>query len=394
MTEIPSRFRHPVNDPDPALVAHYRRLFAHGVGVPLPEQVSGLAHALQRADPLADAWCADSRGGEGLFELALQRKLPRDAPASLRALFEQLETIPLWVDADKLRLGARTARRPGLIGNFVLADFALMGGYRSAAIAKTLVSTGKLSTTTAKRLIHTGRFVHAVSVPGAILPGGAGYLQTVRVRMVHAHVRHALLESPGWDRARWGIPINQADSLGTNLLFSTGFLEGCKQWGLRFTNDEEEALVHLWRYVGYLMGIEESLLPVDAAGGRRALFMVGVSQPSPDEDSRKLARALYEVPLTFQRSPALRRAARFEMALRLGMTRRLLGDESVDQLGLPRSPYGGLIPPIVGVIRGVERVRVSVPGATAAAYRVGDYAIRASQRLGESALAAHEARSA
>ncbi|HEX5660545.1 MAG TPA: oxygenase MpaB family protein [Polyangiales bacterium] len=360
---IPSRFRNPIDDPDPALVAQYRRLFTRGVGSPSPAQVELLARALERGDPLADA-CVSA---------------PSDA--ATRALLDQCREVPLWVDVEALSLGARTARRAGVIGNFVLADFALMGGYRSAAIAKALVSTGELTTATARRLIHTGAYVGLVQRAGAILPGGEAWDATLRVRMVHARVRASL--SRDWDHARWGVPLNQADTLGTNLLFSTGFLEGCKQWGLRFSRDEEEALVHLWRYVGYLMGIDEALLPVDAAGGRRALYLVGLSQPAPSEDSRRLARSLYELPITFARKGWRRRIARAEMAVRLGMTRRLLGDESVDQLGLPASAARAALTPIIGVIRAVEGVRMRVPGGTRAAYRIGDLVLSAGERLAQ-----------
>jgi hypothetical protein len=365
---IPSRFRHPIDDPDPALVAQYRKLFTRGVGEPLPAQVSLLARGLERGDPLADACAGDP-----------------DSPAA-HALLDHMREVPLWVDVDRLRLGARTARRAGVIGNFVLADFALMGGYRSAAIAKALMSTGELSKATARRLIHTGAYVALVNQPGALLPEGAAWEATLHVRLLHARVRASLARD--WDPERWGVPLNQTDTLGTNLLFSTGFLEGCKQWGLRFSRDEEEALYHLWRYVGYLMGIDEALLPVDAAGGRRALYLVGLSQPAPDANSRQLARALYEVPLTFARTRSQKRFARTEMALRLGMTRRLLGDESVDQLGLPESSLRAVLPSIVGVIRGVERVRERVPGGTTMAYRVGDLVLRASQKLAEELIAA------
>jgi hypothetical protein len=365
---IPSRFRHPIDDPDPVLLAQYRRLFTRGVGEPLPAQVALLASGLQRGDALADA-CVGEHA----------------ASSAAHALLDQMREVPLWVNVDKLRLGARTARRAGVIGNFVLADFALMGGYRSAAIAKALVYTGELTKATARRLIHTGAYVALVNQPGAVLPGGAAWEATRHVRMLHARVRARL--SRDWDHERWGVPLNQTDTLGTNLLFSTGFLEGCKQWGLRFSGEEEEALVHLWRYVGYLMGIDEALLPVDAAGGRRTLYLVGLSQPSPDEHSRQLARALYELPLTFAKTRWQERFARTEMALRLGMTRRLLGDESVDQLGLPESELRVVLPSLVGVIRNFERVRERVPGATNAAYRVSDLVLRASQKLAEQLVA-------
>lgn len=386
---IPSRFRHPFADPDPALDKHYQRLFPRSVGHAQPSQIEALAEGLNRGDPLADAWVPEAN--RDVLERALQGDLEH-APASLRALFEQVQRVPLWVDADKLLFGARTARRAGLFGHFVLADFALLGGYRSAAIAKTLATTGKLSVATAKRLIHTGAYVTLVHEAGSILPGREGWKATIRVRLVHAHVRAALLQSADWDRDYWGVPINQSDSLGTNLLFSTGLLEGCKLWGLRFTRDEEEAVIHLWRYVGYLMGIDEQLLPIDPEGGRRALYMVGVSQPGPDENSRKLAKALYELPMTFVKTRAQERRMRVQMSLRLAMTRRMLGDEGVDQLGLPDSSLRRWIPPIVRLVNGVERVRERVPGGTEAAFRVGDWLLRSGQQVAERSLQPDERR--
>ena len=85
-------------------------------------------------------------------------------------------------------------------------------------------------------------------------------------------VRAGLLARPDWRVEQWGIPINQSDTLGTNLLFSIGFIEGSKQWGLRFTHREVDAIIHLWRYIGYLIGIHEDLLPVDEESAQRAIF--------------------------------------------------------------------------------------------------------------------------
>jgi hypothetical protein len=390
---IPSRFRHPVDDPDPVVAKQYRRLFDRDVSGASTAEIDSFARALMRGDPLADGWLARAvelprAESRRLFELAASRGIDRvtEAPSELCALFRQLEATPTWVDPEQLVLGARAFRRAGLLGMFVLSDFGLLAGYRSAAIAKTLTMTGKLRYGAAERLIQTGHFVTVATDPGTLRPGGSGYVAAARVRLVHAAVRRALSRAPAWNCAAWGLPINQADMLSTNLLFSIGFLEGCKCWGLRFSDDEMRAVLHLWRYIGYLLGIEEPLLPVDIDGALRSLYMVAVSQPEPDADSIELARALYEVPLTFAKTARARRIVQLEMGLRVSMTRRMLGDEGVDQLGLPRSRMAAFVLPLSLTIRGFEALRERLPFASYAAYRAGDYVLRRGQTVLDGAL--------
>jgi hypothetical protein len=398
-TIVPSRFRDPIADPDPVLATRYQSLFARRVSPPLPAQVELLKQALMVGDPLMDAWlfCSEALSraeGTRLMEQAICEGIDSvvDAPAELVTLFRQLEAVPLWVDERRLVVGARVSRRAGILGHFVLADFGLMGGYRSAAVAKTLIGTGKLRDAAAERLIQTGRFVTAVTEPGDMVPGRPGYASTIRVRMVHARVRSALSMSSGWSSARWGLPINQADTLGTNLLFSIGFLEGCRQWGLRFSDEEVDAVVHLWRYVGYLIGIDERLLPSDADGARRALYMVGTSQPDPDADSVELARALYQVPFTFERAPLVRQIVQAQVALRLSMTRHILGDRAVDQLGLPKSRARVLLPPLTGLISGIERMRQLLPFGDQVAFEVGNFLIKRGEAVLDAELRKRQAR--
>lgn len=396
----PSRFRHPIDNPDPVLSKQYRALFARHVAPPTREQVALLAGALMRADPLADAWLVRQRSlglaeSTRLFDSAISRGIDRvpDAPDELRSLFRQLETVPLWLDVERLQLGAEVSRRAGLLGHFVLSDFGLMGGYRSSAVAKTLIMTGKLRDGAAERLIHTGRFVTAVTEPGDMLQRRPGYEATVRVRVVHAMVRSALLKSPRWDSQAWGLPINQADTLGTNLLFSIGFLEGCRKWGLSYSDAEVDAVIHLWRYIGYLMGIEETLLPSDVDSARRALYMVGCSQPEPDADSVQLAQALYRVPNTFVHSRLAERIVGIEMGVRISMSRRILGDEGVDQLGLPKSRLRHALPPLVGLVSGIDRARRTLPYGNRVAYRVGSFFIKKAEAVLDAELQRRKAQS-
>jgi hypothetical protein len=219
-----------------------------------------------------------------------------------------------------------------------------------------------------------------------MLPGRPGYAATLQVRMVHARVRRALLNAPHWRTDLWGVPINQADSLGTNLLFSIGLLEGCKKWGLRFTAREADAVIQLWRYIGYLIGVDESLLVSDVESARRALYMVGVSQPDPDEDSLALARAFCAVPLSFAQSALAQRLIGAEMNVRISMTRRIMGDAAADQLELPRSRLRLLLTPIVATISALERARTWIPFAERVALGAGNHMLHKQAEFLDAAL--------
>jgi len=79
---------------------------------------------------------------------------------------------------------------------------------------------------------------------------------------------------------------------GTNLMFSVGVLDGLSRLGHRFERVEREALVHLWRYAGYLLGIQPELLIAEEFEGTRLLDLMFAFEPEPDDDSRAHAKLL------------------------------------------------------------------------------------------------------
>jgi hypothetical protein len=390
-TSVPRRFRHPIDAPDPKTDRQYRRYLRPGAAAPLREQVDHLAAALRQGDPLADAFveAAEPLGrarAMELVEIALERGVGAvpDGDGRIKPLFDlfaQLESVPLWVDPEALDLGCRTFRRTGPAASIVLSGFSLMGGYRSSAVVKPLIRTGKLRYMASRRLLDTGLFVLAVTEPGGLGRGQDGYKAAVRVRLLHATIRRALLRAPDWDLDAWGVPINQADMLGTNLLFSTGFLSGCRSLGLRFSREEAHGVVHLWRYVGHLLGIDESLLPANENEAGRSFYLVSASQPPPDADSVALAQALHREPMERAATERQRRAAEIEMSLRASFSRLMLGDDAADELGLPRSRSRYGVRALVALISAWERGRASTRLGTELAYRMGDRWLRRAMAL-------------
>lgn len=218
-----------------------------------------------------------------------------DAPA-LFDLIKKAEHKPEWVDQSKLDLAWRTIHRCGRHAMYALGDLALLGGYANADIAKPLAFTGALNGNSSfDRVSETTSFWFDVTTPGGLDIHAKGYNSAIRVRIMHALVRRRLLAHPDWNSAEWGLPINQGDSLATNVAFSMLMILGCKMLGWRFEDEDIEAVLHLWRYAGYLMGDNYQLLPQTHQEGVNWLYMVAMaSRINPDKDSLELAGSYLE----------------------------------------------------------------------------------------------------
>ena len=360
-----------VGDPERASLRRTRRIIRFLVGSdphPTPGQLDAIRLNMCVGDPLAEAVVsmhASLAAGQGreLLEQALEHGIAsiKDPPAALEGLFAQLDREPIWLDRDKLDLASDVSRRVGPSGELVLRNLSLMGGYLGAAAAKPLVFTGQLERVTARRLVETSKFWLDVTTRGGLERRAEGFKSTVRVRVMHAQVRAMLLRSGKWDMG-WGYPLNQWDSMVTTLEFSVIFLTGLRALGFLFTRREREAIVHLWRYVGYLIGVDEQILPASEADAMRALYHAVATVGSSDEDSRRLGQSLADVPLQRTVEGFLpRRLARAERTLRAGYSRYVLGDQAGDTLGLPQTATKYLWPAQIPLRLGLELLRMGVP---------------------------------
>ena len=180
-----------------------------------------------------------------------------------------------------------------------------------------------------------------------------------------------ILKSGRWDAAAWGAPINQHDQAGTALLFSIIVLEGLRQLGMRIPWREAEAYVHLWRWSGWLIGVDPELLPATEAEGIRLAQLIGATLGEPDDDSRRLTRALLHSPLQAAKTRGelanARRLVRFSEA----MCRHLMGDDLADKLSLPRTSWRYMVPFARRLVSSVELVRETVPFADVPAVWAG-----------------------
>lgn len=306
------------------------------------ERVDRLGRLFFAGDPLADeasealsALPAGER--EALLERALREGCREGDPAALRALLGACEHVPFWVDFARCDRGGAVFLSSGLAGGMVLGSYSLTAGYLSPAGNKPLAFSGRLREQAPRRLAETGRFVQQVSLPGGMRPRAEGWRITVRVRLMHASVRRMLLRSPNWRLDDWGVPINQADSAGTIMLFSLVVLDGLDKLGVRTAPRAREDFMHLWRWIACVIGVDDELRFSTEADAAEFWALLNSTQAEPDDDSRALARALLESPVTGARTPAERARAERMRDVGYALSRYFLGDRYADALDYPRS---------------------------------------------------------
>jgi len=328
-----------------------------------------LSSFLERTDPFADAAIEAlvplPRPEQEALITRLLSTSPGHLPPSLAVLHEWLRETPVWFDEARADAGGEVLLRSGLLSGLVLGFKSLVLGYCSPAGNKPLVFSGRLTSDVNTRLAETSRFVEAVSQRRGLRFGAPGFVATVRVRLIHARVRHALHRSPQWRASDWGAPINQYDMAGTVLLFSSVLLDGLRQLGATVSDAEEDATLHQWRFVGRLMGVDDELLSTTAREAKSLWALLEKTQGPPDVDSRRLTNAMINEG-TDRGAPTA--AIDFGAAL----CRHLIGPRYADALELPRSSWD-LAPRLIsGVVRRVDEVVRLVPGAKLKALRLGE----------------------
>jgi len=381
----PTRWHDPETQPSLRVLEGVMRLFGARLRRSDP-RFSLLRDALMQGDPLADAVAEllhEHASARELFDAALEHGIDAvpDAPPALRALFDELDRDPPWLDRSVLRVATDTMLRMGVGTTYALGFASLMSGYLSAGGVKPLAATGALTRMAKRRLAETNKFVCDVMTSGDVSRFSAGWKTTLRVRIMHAVIRKRLHESPTWKDDAWGTPINQHDMAGTNLQFSIVYIAGLAALGHLLSREEREALMHLWRYVGSLIGVRADLLPTSFAEGLELTWIYTLTEEGPDDDSRALANALvgaFEGRLP-GRAGSL--AGKIEGGFLVGYSRFILGKSASDGLRLPDGAwkYAPLV--VLPARVAVESLRRLAPGGRARAVDRGRRRVEAEAAL-------------
>ncbi len=161
-------------------------------------------------------------------------------------------------------------KKQGMKFIFILFFRALPYTYMAEKPANVLRMTKLLKTHTERRIFETAQFVFDVMDENWWTPEKRGILTALKVRIMHAAMRHVIIQSEtnpnetdivtGTWNPKWGKPISQEDLIATNQVFSLEFFNGMQMLGEALTVKEQEAWFHTWKIIGKIMGVQDDLL--------------------------------------------------------------------------------------------------------------------------------------
>ncbi|KAG0268491.1 hypothetical protein DFQ27_006556 [Actinomortierella ambigua] len=240
-------------------------------------------------DPLADnaLEALGIKHGQDAYEALVaytSRPIEEQADDAPRKFMESVTTVPSWVDWSKIQQGQAV--------HCALLHFSLAGGFNLPKISKVLTSTGYLAGDKTKyRVLETAQFVvDVMQTPDSLKPEtGAAWKSIIQVRFLHAQVRQKLsrlskAHSKYYNVQEYGVPINQEDMSGTLYSFSAVVWKVMEErMGVAMTRQEQEDYLHVWRYIGYIMGVDPVFDPassVDRANAILESIILHLTDPS------------------------------------------------------------------------------------------------------------------
>ncbi|KAF9583087.1 hypothetical protein BGW38_010273, partial [Lunasporangiospora selenospora] len=186
-----------------------------------------------------------------------------------RLLYDQMMRVPEWVDWDQICRGQQVLWKYFFPITFVSCYSSFVYTLGSPATGKVISSAGYiLSPDMLERLIETSQFNVDISTSLENLkPGkGDGWKAILQARFLHSHVRMRLqrlgkAHSKYYDIEKYGVAINQEDLMVVLIgiaSFTWTIME--QKLGTPMSEAEKDDYLHLWRYIGFLMGCSEETL--------------------------------------------------------------------------------------------------------------------------------------
>ena len=259
--------------------------------------------------------------------------------------------LPIWADLERMKNASLFFQKNKENILFTLGTYSLPYCYAAKNGVKVLFLSKRLQTDAKKRLEETANFlinitskdIFSENILGNISENkniSKGAFICLKIRLLHASIRHFVINKTVWNATEWGEPINQEDMAGTNLSFSYIILQGLKKMNIPFTDVEAENYLHLWNVIGYFLGVEEEFLPDTMKESFWLDKLIAERQFAPSEEGKILTKALLAV---FEES-----VSSFYNKTAIAQMRFLLGDKIADMVDVPKSTL------FSGVLAGVR----------------------------------------
>ncbi|MCY4555784.1 MAG: oxygenase MpaB family protein [Chloroflexi bacterium] len=301
-------------------------------------------------DPMADAVAAslsdlDPVQSRSFIEAGMDQQYHamREAPQALRDFFQEISTPPDWYRSDRVLPGRKLFHRYSDL--FMPAFFVVTLLNATTLISKGFYTTGRvLGGHAPQRIRENTRHFIEIMLPGSLDRQGDGWKASVRIRLMHAHVRRLIRESGHWDESAYGTPLSSAHMGLASSNFSATMLRHAELLGARMPPEERAGFMQIWRYVSLLIGTPEELLfegnEVDTREFNRTAMMC---EPPPSEESVAVAGSLVHGLPDIAGATDPKAARRFSRNI-YRVARALLGHETADRLQFPRMYTLGLLP--------------------------------------------------
>jgi len=268
------------------------------------------------------------------FYLLLKENLEKHE--KLQQLWNEVNTIPDWVDWDQIARGQDVFYRYGGAALTGLAYQSLLGGMGFSRVVEVLARTGGFSIKAARHRLYetTQHILECTRSLDSIKPGGAGFASSLRVRLLHAAVRQRIMKLAKtrpeyYNIEKYGVPINDHDCIATIGSFSASIIWlSLPRQGIWLRQQEIEDYIALWRLIAHYTGTptEHFETPAKAKAIMESLLM---NEVSPTDTSKILAaniiRCLEAHPPWYASRSFLEVSARW-----------LNGNDLCDALGLGR----------------------------------------------------------
>lgn len=262
-------------------------------------------------------------------------QLPTDAKPELFALHEEIWTLSNSFPVSVLQKGQRFFDQHASDILLLLGMLSLPYCYAAANGAEVLIRSKQIIENPEKRLLETAEFVFDVTSKDAFHAKGKALSSLLKVRLMHAAARWYAKNMSDWDADLLGEPVNQEDMAGTNLAFSLIVIRGLKKLGKKVSSDDAFDYINYWNQLGRLLGLENSLLPVDNKSAYLLERNIRERQFRSSESGRRLTESLlnyFEV-------------ATFESPLKGqsdALVSYLLGEEIAEMLGVKSTKFDQL----------------------------------------------------
>jgi hypothetical protein len=259
------------------------------------------------------------------------------------AWLDDMPELPDWADRTRLANGSAFFAEWGIELGLGLFLSSLPLAYASQEGVQVLALTARLESDTRRRVLESAQFVLDVTAPGALEPGADGYRTVRLVRLMHAGVRDLVMRDdrvpktgdqsvwPRWD-PEWGVPINQQHLVGAMLSYSSSLLPVLDSFGVDYDAQGAEDYCLLWNVVGWLLGIEPDLLPMDRAAMDAADPVIRKLNFGKTAAGTEMTKALIDLVRSLI-------GVRLLAGLPVAMMRRFIGDDTADLLGAPKANW-------------------------------------------------------